>query len=594
MYLFFVSVAGLQSAPYPLVRNKSDGHILKAGGHPVAGLSRQQYDNDPNEAGYVSDVCDYNLRQSAATQLFLPEQPLNRREDRSHQDDGVIHGKLSLSIAADGPPSVDSAGVPPMTSQSWSRVSPSVKPHSPALEAALSDRRQELIQKRAAVFQQQPPAAAVGSLAFTAPATSSAVERRSSGSSFDNYKGPNNRRTNPQQEIALASADETVTKPLFATNHHHYPLELLPTTTTTAADRPQLELSFRQPTDSHAPHASSSPFQNVGSSSGPGPSADNDNIDNDDNYEDDDMAHAQTAIFQILQPAHSRSQQQQQQQQYSEEEPDSQLSRQSSVEEGGGVRARRRSSGGKSSAIKSRIQMRRMMKEANRLEVPAGGHLSDADQDNNNNEDAESVEEKQDSESVLDEEIRNSKKKKKMAENGNSQPYAVAAPGPSKLNAQLTPETARRMRDWNSRFYNLKNSFDTTSDKEEDASRSPSVHRHLPEFHLHQQEVGSATGDEGGDRGRTRFKDKGPVGQKRAQSAHGSLLTRGGAGAGGGARPNIVVDQSPSLERPQSKDDKNKNNAIIANNNNINARMFAEATTPKARHELYYDSFPCI
>jgi hypothetical protein len=324
------------------------------------------------------------------------------------------------------------------------------------------------------------------------------------------------------------------------------------------------------------------------------------------------MVNAQTAVFQILQPTHSRSQQQQtQQQQYSEDEQDSQMSRQSSVEEGSGSgRSRRRSSGGKSSAIKSRIQMRRMMKEANRLEVPAGGRLSDAEQDTNN-EDAESVEEKQDSESVLDDEIRNSKKKKTGAagnngvlslggdtlggggqrgSHGGGVPANVSTTAgyAKQPQSQLTPETARRMRDWNSRFFNLKNSFDTTSDKEEgDASRSPSVHRHLPDLIIHQDSSNSGGGlllpmdGGGGDRGRARFKDKGPaVSQKRAQSAHGSLLTRAGGG-GLGARPNIVVDQSPSLERPQSKDDKNKNNAIIANSNN-SARMLAEATTPKA------------
>jgi hypothetical protein len=104
------------------------------------------------------------------------------------------------------------------------------------------------------------------------------------------------------------------------------------------------------------------------------------------------------------------------------------------------------------------------------------------------------------------------------------------------------------------------------------------MHRHVPELH-------DGTPEDGGERGRARFKDKGgPMGQKRAQSAHGNLLARGGATLA--VRPNIVVDQSPSLERPQSKDDKNKNNAIIANNNN-SARMFSEATTPKVRPGIF-------
>ena len=129
-------------------------------------------------------------------------------------------------------------------------------------------------------------------------------------------------------------------------------------------------------------------------------------------------------------------------------------------------RGRRKSSGGKSSAIKSRIQMRKMMKEANKHEIPSGS-LSDQDPDN----DRESVEEKQDSESTLDQEIFNSKK------------LEITPMIMTKM-SQLTPESMRRMKDWNSRFSNLKSSFDaTSSDREEDFPLSPaSPRRGQPQF----------------------------------------------------------------------------------------------------------------
>ena len=208
---------------------------------------------------------------------------------------------------------------------------------------------------------------------------------------------------------------------------------------------------------------------------------------------------------------------------------DSQLSRQSSVDEGPGMdsKAKRKVSGGKSSAIKNKIQMRKMIKEANKMEIPSGV-LSDPD----NEVDNDSVEEKQDSEPIHDSERSvNNKKLTKLTSPGD-QPQSMS---------QLTPETARRMKDWNSRFSNLKQSFDPGSDKEEDPSRSPSMQRHT---------VGeSSDGDDA--RGRGRFKDKGPAMGQRSKSAHGGVRNNVG--------PAVVVE-----EYMQTKDDKNKNNTMIA------------------------------
>ena len=94
------------------------------------------------------------------------------------------------------------------------------------------------------------------------------------------------------------------------------------------------------------------------------------------------------------------------------------------------------------------------MKEANKMDR-ASGTMSDGDLDHDDAND--SVEEKQDSEPIVDEEIRNSNKTPRLQQ-------------PQLEMSQLTPETERRMKDWNSRFSNLKHSFDP-SDREDEPSR---------------------------------------------------------------------------------------------------------------------------
>ena len=238
-----------------------------------------------------------------------------------------------------------------------------------------------------------------------------------------------------------------------------------------------------------------------------------------------------TNVFNIVKPFPSNKQSE-----IDDHDRDSQPSRQSSVEDTKmDAKSKRKSSGGKS-AIKNKIQMRKMMKEANKMEGPSGV-LSDGDHDN----DHDSVEEKQDSELMVDDEIRNSNK--------TLRPQSVSR-------AQLTPETERRMKDWNSRFSNLKHSFDPSSDREEDPSRSPSTQRHL--------EAGPSEA-ESGSRGRSRFKERG----QRSQSAHTSLANRTAA-------PSIVIDR---VEVAQSKDDKNKNNTMIARRGS----SLTEAQSPKEK-----------
>lgn len=165
------------------------------------------------------------------------------------------------------------------------------------------------------------------------------------------------------------------------------------------------------------------------------------------------MEHQNTAqTFNIVKPFPNDGMQK-----HSEDEPDSlsQYSRQSSVEDSKvDGKGKRKSSGGKSSAIKSKIQMRKMMKEANRMDR-ASGTLSDGDYEHENENGNDSVEEKQDSEPIVDDEIRNTNK---------------TLQHPPQDMSQLTPETERRMKDWNSRFSNLKHSFDP-SDREDELSR---------------------------------------------------------------------------------------------------------------------------
>lgn len=221
-----------------------------------------------------------------------------------------------------------------------------------------------------------------------------------------------------------------------------------------------------------------------------------------------------------------------------DEAEDSQLSRQSSVDDSTmeSKRGRRSSSSRKTSTIKSKIHRRKMLREANMMDNP-GSALSGDDQEN----DQDSVEEKQDSESIHDDENFYSKK----TNSGNK----FAPPATNVNMSELTPETARRMKNWNSRFSNLKSSFDANLDNEEgDKSRSPSMQR---------LEVTELDG-----RGRSRFKDKGHDGP-RSKSAHVVRSPR----VSTTSQPETVFEsasRTPENQRAPSKEDKNKNNALIA------------------------------
>merc|ERR1711936_777187 len=370
-------MGGQKTVPYSLMRNKSEGQILKkrhtvdqdtlVHDYPQFLASTELFHDSPEELGYVSDVCDYNVRYGSdlnSTKIDTFHQHCDNKVDTdSKEEAGVIHGKLSLSIA----------------------------PEESTIKVDQSTR----------IFQK------------------------------DDYYVHSVARNSPVKSAV--------------------------------SDVEQIEKV---------------------SLSAPSMSSDN-------NF---GTKNANTNVYNIVKPFPSKTSKK-----LSEDEQDSELSRQSSVEDNKmDGKTKRKTSGGKSSAIKTKIQMRKMMKEANKLEIPTG-ILSDPDPDNEHDQD--SVEEKQDSEPILDNESTNPSKKFTN----------LFGPGVQNLNvSQLTPETARRMKDWNSRFSNLKHSFDPTSDKEDDPSRSPSIQRHTVES------------SDGVDRGRSRFKDKSAMGP-RSKSAHSNL-----------------------------------------------------------------------
>merc|ERR1711973_424261 len=98
---------GFRQQAYSLTRNKSDGHILKQRQHedqlekiPLI-ATRDLLQDSPEELGYVSDVCDYNVQQhhyidnsEKFTQSSVDPQQGSPAAD-------VVHGMLSLSIASD-------------------------------------------------------------------------------------------------------------------------------------------------------------------------------------------------------------------------------------------------------------------------------------------------------------------------------------------------------------------------------------------------------------------------------------------------------------------------------------------------------------
>ena len=120
-----------------------------------------------------------------------------------------------------------------------------------------------------------------------------------------------------------------------------------------------------------------------------------------------------------------------------------------------------------SSGVRAKIARRQRMRQANSIDNPHGSlsdqevNSDDNDDENDDEEEEEiSIEEKQDSEPINEKTL-----KAKKAKEASSQ--------------QLTPESARK-KNWNTRFANIKHSFEDVSEDDPSNSRSPSMNRTVP------------------------------------------------------------------------------------------------------------------
>merc|ERR1719412_60922 len=159
------------------------------------------------------------------------------------------------------------------------------------------------------------------------------------------------------------------------------------------------------------------------------------------------------------------------------------------------------------------------MKDANSMDS-ALGTLSDQEGGTSEAYDEDdSVEEKQDSEPMDD--WQSTKVKSPQSFDMISKTTVMSA-------AEMTPETARR--NWNSRFSNIKSSFNAASEEDLSKSRSPSIND---------------------ERGRPKIKE----------ASKSPMITRpGNISTSGSASPALIQ----RIERPQSKEDKDKENSIKA------------------------------
>ena len=180
------------------------------------------------------------------------------------------------------------------------------------------------------------------------------------------------------------------------------------------------------------------------------------------------------------------------------------------------------------------------MKDANALDN-IHGSLSDQEGTSGPEgyDEEDSVEEKQDSEPMNDWEST----KVKSPHTTMPTPPAVATTGNISGPDAMTPETARK--NWNSRFSNIKHTFDTASEEDlSSKSRSPSIHKQDPGPLQPPPPVPQPV-----DRSR-------PINKESSRSPmprpYGSSQMSQGS-----------ISPSPQrFERPQSKEDKEKQNSM--------------------------------
>jgi hypothetical protein len=213
------------------------------------------------------------------------------------------------------------------------------------------------------------------------------------------------------------------------------------------------------------------------------------------------------------------------------------------------------SSSSSSTGVRAKIARRKMMRQANSIDNPQGSLLSDQDgntEDDDEEEDEHSIEEKQDSEPINEKNLDMRNK---------------SSPGRSYLEAQLTPETARK--NWESRFANIKHSFEDASEDDLSKSRSPSINRSIVGLTTHITTLPPTVDD------LTRQPHVVQQPQKVDEVSRGRM--RGRPGPGGPDRMsnirsrsahNLKTNQTPAVvvhhERAPSKEDKNKMNSMRA------------------------------
>ena len=222
-------------------------------------------------------------------------------------------------------------------------------------------------------------------------------------------------------------------------------------------------------------------------------------------------------------------------------------------EDNPGGRASRRKTA--NSGVRARIARRKRMKDANALDV-AHGTLSDQEATSEAYDEDDSVEEKQDNEPMDDWQSSKGKSPQQLFVKPSAAPVQVTTSTSTTMSLltppDMTPETARK--NWNSRFSNLKSSFNAASEEDLSKSRSPSIHR---------QDLD--------ERGRPKAKE----------ASRSPMVTRGANSFQASGSSSPAMNQR--VERPQSKEDKDKENSIRASSlSNVQPNMPKKLSAPNA------------
>ena len=476
----------------------------------------------PDLDGYASDVCDYNMVGNAKSK----SSPISGR--------GVLvqPAQLSNSIKQGQSILMDQSYI--QQKRPISLVSPQLKPVSPSIESSLYDRRQRLIQKRAKIFQSSENLLCHES---PKPWNNSTLYNRSSTPNNNN----NNNNNHSTTTTTTTSANNSV---LNLTEHNHSKMSKkhsLSLQSCFSNPSPVQHITVNhQATEclSYNNNCKKSPiFSKHNALLQAGTTASNGYSTTEQLSQLQQLPSQQAAL--LLNPDFNR-------------DFDRKISNDSTTadEENPGMKMLRKKTA--NTGVRARIARRKKMKDANALDV-AHGSLSDQEGGTSEAYDEDdSVEEKQDNEPMDD--WQSSKVKSPLQINNSSKPSPpIPATAPD-----MTPETARK--NWNMRFSNIKSSFNAASEEDLSKSRSPSIHRQSSDLD------DSTTSS----RGRSKVKEasKSPMFSRPSNFS-----------TSGSASPAMIQ----RIERPQSKEDKDKENSIRASSlSNIQANIPKKLSAPNA------------